>query len=94
MTKRYVNSEIALSATFRNSAGVAADPTAVTFTYRIGRDGPDVSVTPTNPSTGVYTATFTPEYPGQLYGTFAGTGALVKTIPVNVPIYPDQLPVG
>lgn len=94
MTKRYVDSEIVLDGTFRNAAGTLADPTAVTFTYRIGRDGCDVSVTPTNPSTGLWRATFTPEYAGPLYGFFQGTGALVKTVPVQCPIYPSQLPVG
>lgn len=94
MTKRYVDSEIVLDGTFRNSSGTLTNPTAVTFTYRMGKDGADVSVTPTNPSTGVWRATFTPEYPGMLYGVFEGTGALVKTVPVQCPIYPSQLPVG
>ena len=94
MTKRYVDQQIALSATFQNDSLVNTDPTEVTFTYRMGRDGTDTDVTPTNPSVGKYTATFTPDKSGQLYGFFKGTGALIKTIPVNVPIHPKQLPVG
>lgn len=94
MTKRHVDDEITLSATFRNSAGTATDPTAVTFTYRVGRNGTDNSVTPVNTATGVYTATFAPETSGPLYGVFKGTGALIKTIPVTAKIHPNQLPVG
>lgn len=94
MTKRYVDSEIILEGTFRNSSGTLANPTTVTFTYRMGRDGIDNSVTPTNPSTGLYRATFTPEIAGMLYGVFEGTGTLVKAVPVQCPIYPNQLPVG
>lgn len=94
MTKRYEDSEIVLEGTFRNSSGTLTNPTAVTFTYRMGRDGTDQTVTPTNPSTGLYRATFTPETDGILYGVFEGTGALVKTIPVQCPIYPKQFPVG
>ena len=94
MTKRYAEEEISLAETFRNSAGVETDPTAVTFTYRIGRDGTDNDVTPVKSGTSTYTATFTPEKSGPLYGFFKGTGNLVKTIPVHVPIFPKQLPVG
>lgn len=88
MTKRYVDSEITMTGTFINADGDATDPTAVTFSYRIGRDGTDTAVTPANTATGVYTATFTPEKSGNVYGTFKGTGALIKTIPVHVPIFP------
>ena len=94
MTKRHVDSEISLSETFKNDAGVETDPTTVTFTYRIGRDGEDQDVTPVKSGTSTYTATFTPEKAGQLYGFFKGTGALVKTIPVNIPIFPKQIPWG
>lgn len=94
MTKRYVDSEIVLDGRFTNASGTLTNPTDVTFTYRMGRDGTDYSVTPTNPSTGIWRATFTPEFPGMLYGFFQGTGALVKTVPVQCPIYPSQLPVG
>lgn len=95
MTKRFVDEQITISRTFKNDAGVATDPTAVTFTYRIGPDSEDeATVTPTNPSTGVYQVQITPDKSGNLYGFFKGTGALIKTIPVHVPIYPKQLPVG
>lgn len=92
--KRYVDSEITLEGRFTNSSGTLTDPTDVSFTYRMGRDGCDVDVTPTSSSTGVWTATFTPENPGMLYGVFEGTGTLIKTVPVQCPIYPNQLPVG
>lgn len=91
MTKRYVDEQITLVGEFRNSAGESTDPTTVTFTYRIGPDGADTDLTPANPATGQYTATVTPDKPGVLYGTFKGTGALVKTIPVQVPIHPKQV---
>lgn len=94
MTKRYVDSEIVLDGTFRNSAGTLTNPTAVTFKYRVGKDGTEYSVTPTNPSTGLWRATFTPEFAGPLYGYFQGTGALVKTIPVTAMIHPKTVPVG
>jgi hypothetical protein len=94
MTKRYADSEIILEGTFRNSSGTLTNPTAVTFTYRIGRDGRDIAVTPTNPSAGLYRATFTPENAGMLYGVFEGSGTLVKTVPVQCPVFPNQLPVG
>lgn len=92
MTKRYVDEQITISRTFTDSNGDASDPTAVTFTYRIEPDGTDASATPTNPSTGVYQVQITPDRAGNLYGYFKGTGAVIKTIPVHVPIHPKQLP--
>lgn len=94
MVKTFANSSVTLTATFKNSAGTLTDPTAVTFDYAIGTRGEQISVTPVNTSTGVYTATFTPDRSGIVYGVFKGTGALVKAIPVQISIYPDQFPVG
>jgi len=93
MSKRYVDEQITITETFRNSAGEATDPTTVTFTYRIGPDCTDTDVTPTKTDTGVYQAQITPDKSGNLYGFFTGTGALIKTIPVQVPIYPKQVSV-
>lgn len=94
MTKSYVGDEITLTGTFKNSSGVPTDPTTVSFSYRIDRDGTDNSVTPVNASTGVYTATFTPDKPGQLHGYFTGTGTLVKNVIVNRSIFPREEPWG
>lgn len=94
MTKRHVDEAITITGTFRNDAGVATDPTAVTFTYRVKPHKADTDVTPTKTGVGVYEVTITPTEPGNLYGFFKGTGALVKTIPVQVPIFPKQGSVG
>lgn len=94
MTKRYAETQITITETFRDSAGDPVDPTTVTFTYRIGRDGEDKEATPTAGATGVYSVTITPECDGNLYGTFKGIGAHVETIPVHVPIYPKDGIVG
>lgn len=94
MTKRYADEQITISRTFRNDDGTATDPTDVTFTYRMERDGADQSATPTKTGTGQYQVQITPEKDGNLFGYFQGTGALVKTIPVHIPIFPKQVPVG
>jgi len=94
MTKRHAGSEISLAVTFKDDSGTEVDPGAVAFTYRIGRDGVDTSVTPVKSGTSTYTATFTPTQSGPLYGVFEGSGNLVKAIPVEIRIHPKQLPVG
>lgn len=91
MTKRHVDDELTIDGTFRDSSGTLTDPTTVVFTWRIEPDGEDTTTTTTNVSTGLYRATVTPDKAGKLYGTFVGTGALVKNIPVEVPVHPKQV---
>ncbi len=72
MTRLYADTETTETATFKDN-GVLADPTAVTFEYRHQCENAWRSVTPTNPSSGVYNATFTPEYAGILYFRWKGS---------------------
>ncbi len=65
------------TATFRNIAGVLTDPTTVTVKL-LSPEGTQTTITPTNPSTGVWSAqvpTFTA--PGIWVVKFFGTGAVV-----------------
>lgn len=94
MSKCLVGDKITITGTFRDSDDELADPTSVTFGYRIGYWRAEESADVTRQGTGVYTVEITPDVSGNLYGVFRGIGDLVKTIPVHVPIYPEQLPVG
>lgn len=94
MTKRHAGDAITITATFTNEDGDAADPSVVTFAWRMGRDGAERQETPVSPSVGHYTVQVTPEQSGNLYGCFRGYGAIAKTIPVHVPVFPARTPAG
>lgn len=79
MGRIYIDTEITETGTFTNAAGVLTDPTTITFTYWHSCDRKWLNVTPVKATTGVYNATFTPEYPGLLYFQWKGTGALPVT---------------
>lgn len=88
MTKRYAEQSITLTVVMLDDDGNAADPTSVAFTYRIGRDGTEkTDAVVTNPSTGNYSTTITPDAPGILYGTWQSTGTPLRAIPAKVPIF-------
>ena len=89
--KRYVGDQITLTGAFTNANGAATDPTSVTFVYRVGRDGTDTTLEPTNPAVGSYQVQVTPDRPGNLYGYFLGSGSLVKSVPVSALIHPRQV---
>lgn len=66
---------VPLEATFRNTAGVATNPTGVTLTVR-APDGTVTTPTPTNPSTGVYHFDLAASQAGLYWYTFKGTGTV------------------
>lgn len=87
MTQSYVGEQITLEAKFTDSAGDPADPTTVTFKYRVGRYGLEQAAPVTNPEVGTYQAIVTPIEDGNLYGFFQGTGTIDRIIPVRRAIF-------
>ena len=80
MARVYVDTEVTETATFRNSSNVLVDPDNVTFQYRQPGYTDWISVTPTSSTTGVYTATYTPEYPSFVHFEWKATGNPKVTI--------------
>lgn len=71
---------IRVTCTFKNSAGVDTDPTAVVARVQ---DPAGVETTPTvtKSATGIYYIDVTPSLSGTYYYRFEGTGALVAASP-------------
>lgn len=71
-----VGDGVTLTAEFTNSAGAAADPTAVVATL-LTPDGEVEELATANPEVGTYTASVTIAQEGRHRYRFEGTGALV-----------------
>ena len=65
---------VTLTATVRDANGALADAGAITCTIALP-DGTTTSPTPTHPSTGTYTATYTPAAAGRFAVKWLATGA-------------------
>lgn len=65
---------VTLTCTVRDEAGALADAEAITCTITLP-DGTTTSPTPTHPSTGTYTATYTPAVAGRFAVKWLATGA-------------------
>jgi hypothetical protein len=76
MSVYIVQTQIRVTATFRNLAGALTNPTAVTCTVK-KPDGTTATATPASSSTGVYTADITLDAPGTWYVEWQGTGAVI-----------------
>ena len=72
-----LGTQITLTATFTDAAGVLTNPTSTTAKIRLP-DGSQTALTPlVNGSTGVFTFAYTPLSVGLYIYQFAGTGAVV-----------------
>jgi len=68
MTNRiYANTEVTLRGTVLDASDVLTNPASISFEYRIDGYTGWLSASPVNISTGVYDATFTPEFDGFLF---------------------------
>ena len=67
--------EITMTGTFKNSAGVLTDPTTVVVTVR-SPAGTTTTPSVGHPSTGVYTAVATLDLAGEWIYRFDGTGTI------------------
>lgn len=65
--RRYVGSEVNLTINVKNLSATLTDAATIKFNWKSGLLGPSNSVTPANTSTGVYTASFTPQKEGTVY---------------------------
>lgn len=72
-----------LSTTVTNN-GTLTDASAITFKWKIGRNGTETVLTPTRASLGTYYVTITPDNSGNLYCRWDTDGALDT---VEEPIY-------
>ncbi len=70
-----VGDSLELRADFKNRAGVATNPTAVTLKVR-KPDGTTVVVANANVGTGAYEGTYDPTVAGEYVYRFEGTGAV------------------
>lgn len=82
MNKYHAGDAVRCTVTFRDLAGVVADPTAVVAKYRNGSGavttktyGVDAEVVKS--STGVYYIDITPDAAGTWHYRFSGTGAVI-----------------
>jgi hypothetical protein len=77
MSQRYdIGDRVRLTGTFHDEAYALANPSVVTLTVR-KPDGTLLTPTPTNPSTGVFTALVDLDTSGRWTFRYAGTGTLV-----------------
>lgn len=75
-----INSTVRADCTFRNIDGDLTDPTTVTVIV-ISPTGERTNPSASNPSTGLYHASFTPTKAGEWVVRFEGTGDLVASSP-------------
>jgi hypothetical protein len=76
MSNYLLGNVIRLSVSFKDLAGVAADPTTVVLTVK-RRTSTNETLTPTKDSVGNYHYDYTPAAAGAYFYRFNGTGALV-----------------
>lgn len=78
MATHDVGDAVRVSCTFRNEAGVLADPTSVTLRVTPPDEDTGTVVANTRVSLGIYTGVMTPDQHGIWRYEFVGTGAVAQ----------------
>jgi hypothetical protein len=76
MGEYYIGNIVRLTAAFKNSAGVATNPTTVVLQIRKPDGTNESNITPTNTAVGAYQHDYTPGGGGKYYYKFVGTGGV------------------
>ena len=92
MARKYPGTPQTITNTFY-SGSTPTDPTTITFKWRQGWYGAETIVTPTKIGTGIYSATITPSWGGNIYYRWESTGSPTVTYEGVINIAPTRFEV-